>query len=270
MNDRTPTKPGRVLITPESGVPYYAVLTMADEPTQEGTPPTKANLLSDATAAKLGGVATPNAAFDLLSRFHAGLGNEYVWEKYTTEFFLGAGTVSTDSSVCSVGDNRTTIQIADTAEDLYNKAGTYVSSTWYNLGVTNNTGFASTVKNKLAGKYYHYNEISHPFNFYCPTNVTVTSNGSTYILSSTTQYPFMGYQKVIHGYLNSTDSTAYPPAVSDGYTYTALGRIGDKVRIAAGSYVGAGTYGSGNPNSLTFDLMPQCVLIQEETSSRFS
>lgn len=60
MNDRTPTKPGRVLITPESGVPYYAVLTMADEPTQEGTPPTKANLLTDAVAALWGGDSSSN------------------------------------------------------------------------------------------------------------------------------------------------------------------------------------------------------------------
>lgn len=55
MKDRIPTKPGRVLITPEGGgAPYYATVTMADEPTEQGTPPTKANLLKDATAALYG------------------------------------------------------------------------------------------------------------------------------------------------------------------------------------------------------------------------
>ena len=127
MNDRVSTYPGRVTLIPVPGQANKYDMTMADEPTQEGTPPTKANLLSDATAAKFGGAATPNAAFDLLSRFNARLGNEYVWKR---------------------------------------------------------------------------------------------SDGV---------------------FVNSPVSNAYPPAVSDGYTYTALGQIGDKARIATGSYVGTGT-----------------------------
>lgn len=51
MLDRVPTKPGRMLITPENGgAPYYATVTRADEPVQEGTPLNKNTLLSDATA----------------------------------------------------------------------------------------------------------------------------------------------------------------------------------------------------------------------------
>ena len=69
MEDRIPTpgQEGRVKITPESGNPFYAKLEMADNPAQEGTALNKANLLSDATAAKLHGVTTPNAALNLLS-----------------------------------------------------------------------------------------------------------------------------------------------------------------------------------------------------------
>lgn len=47
MRDRQPTQPGRVKITPENGDSYFAVVEMADEPTEFGTPPTKENLLSD-------------------------------------------------------------------------------------------------------------------------------------------------------------------------------------------------------------------------------
>lgn len=55
MKDRLPTKPGRVLITPEDGsAPYYAVMTRADEPTEDGTPLSKASLLKDTTAAAVG------------------------------------------------------------------------------------------------------------------------------------------------------------------------------------------------------------------------
>lgn len=54
MQDRIPTKPNRVLITPETGQPYYATVTRADEPTQEGTALNKASLLKDTTAELFG------------------------------------------------------------------------------------------------------------------------------------------------------------------------------------------------------------------------
>lgn len=55
--DRVPTKPGRVLITPEDGSePFYAVMTRADEPEQEGTPINK-ELLDNMTKAENIGVS---------------------------------------------------------------------------------------------------------------------------------------------------------------------------------------------------------------------
>lgn len=56
--DRVPTKPGRVLITPEDGSsPFYAVMSRADEPEQEGTPINK-ELLDNMTKATNVGVST--------------------------------------------------------------------------------------------------------------------------------------------------------------------------------------------------------------------
>lgn len=66
MLDRVPVNPGRVLVTPENGgAAYYATLTRADNPTQEGTPLNKASLLKDTTAALLGGDSSmvPDEAF---------------------------------------------------------------------------------------------------------------------------------------------------------------------------------------------------------------
>lgn len=63
MKDRIPVNPGRVLITPENGsAAFYATMTRADNPTQEGTPINKNTLLKDATAALfgLGGDAVPD------------------------------------------------------------------------------------------------------------------------------------------------------------------------------------------------------------------
>lgn len=55
MKDRVPVNPGRVLITPENGsAAYYATMTRADNPTQEGTPLNKNSLLKDSTAALFG------------------------------------------------------------------------------------------------------------------------------------------------------------------------------------------------------------------------
>lgn len=60
MEDRIPTpgQEGRVFITPEDGSPpYHAVLTMADNPTQEGTPLNKETLLQDSTEVAIFGNA---------------------------------------------------------------------------------------------------------------------------------------------------------------------------------------------------------------------
>lgn len=70
MKDRIPTKPGRVQIAPEDGgAPYYAVVTMADEPTEEGTPPIKENLLDNATAAIINTImgGTPDTVNEALN-----------------------------------------------------------------------------------------------------------------------------------------------------------------------------------------------------------
>ena len=55
MKDRVSANPGRVLITPENGdTAFYATMTRADNPSQEGDPINKTTLLKDATAALFG------------------------------------------------------------------------------------------------------------------------------------------------------------------------------------------------------------------------
>lgn len=53
--------------------------------------------------------------------------------------------------------------------------------------------------------------------------------------------------------------------VEEGYTFISKGKFGgiggDGIKIATGSYTGAGTYGSSNPNSLTFDFEPKFVSV---------
>lgn len=49
-------------------------------------------------------------------------------------------------------------------------------------------------------------------------------------------------------------------AIPAGTTIEYLGKLGDKARVQVVSYVGTGTYGSSNPNSLTFDFAPKVVM----------
>ena len=76
MQDREPTYPGRVTLTPVYGLANTYDMERADRPLQEGTPLNKANLLSDATAAAIKALlasqtedpATPNEALNILAQ----------------------------------------------------------------------------------------------------------------------------------------------------------------------------------------------------------
>lgn len=70
MNDRISLYPGRVTLTPVAGQENTYDMVRADQPTQEGTPLSKANLLTDETEVSLFGYAanrTVNQAFESIS-----------------------------------------------------------------------------------------------------------------------------------------------------------------------------------------------------------
>lgn len=61
-------------------------------------------------------------------------------------------------------------------------------------------------------------------------------------------------------------------AIPAGTTIEYLGCLGDKARAQVVSYVGTGTYGADNPNSLTFDFPPKVVMFlrgYEKGSTQF-
>lgn len=70
MQDREPTYPGRVTLTPVYGLANTYDMERADRPLQEGTPLNKASLLKDATAAAFGktNAAVPDDILNLLSK----------------------------------------------------------------------------------------------------------------------------------------------------------------------------------------------------------
>ena len=68
MKDRASLYPGRVKLTPVSGQENTYDMVRADEPTQEGTPLSKATFLKDVTAALFGGDGTmlPDDVFRII------------------------------------------------------------------------------------------------------------------------------------------------------------------------------------------------------------
>lgn len=65
-------------------------------------------------------------------------------------------------------------------------------------------------------------------------------------------------------YIQSSERNAYPDSgTQDGYEYQFLGRPLDNAvtapKIEMGSYVGTGTYGSSNPNTLTLPFVPKTI-----------
>ena len=76
-------------------------------------------------------------------------------------------------------------------------------------------------------------------------------------------------------YLTSSDRNAYPDSgTQDGYEYEYLGIPFDNAvtapKIETGSYVGTGTYGASNPNTLTFGFVPKLVWIYEANKNYIS
>lgn len=95
MKDRVPVNPGRVLITPENGAAaFYATMTRADNPTQEGDQLNKNTLLKDATAALYGlpNTAVPDDVFALIKQaINSLIENSKNAAKIATGSYTGTG-----------------------------------------------------------------------------------------------------------------------------------------------------------------------------------
>lgn len=122
---------------------------------------------------------------------------------------------------------------------------------------------ASVLKERIAGKYITLSENSYTKQPY--TNELPPTNAVLYI-------PADVNVKMIHPEGSSLSNQyalffdRYQPvtgyaAIPAGTTIEYLGKLGDKARVQVVSYVGTGTYGSSNPNSLTFDFVPKMVFI---------
>lgn len=231
----------------------------------------KANLLKDATAALfgLGANAVPDDVFAFLGKYA-----QYWWRRrqptmvYTTTespstkqvyIIYNPGSTSATrpinySDSISVDQSTGTISLVNpqTVDVSYSNRGTTVDGILAGKYVTNLYTDPSTVY-KFATTPAYSRDTSRYSLYFVSGNVTVVSSVGT-----------QGYTD--WEYLQSNNRNAYPDSgESGGYEYEYIGVPFEKLPVASsveiGSYVGTGTYGEANPNSLTFNCIPKIVYI---------
>ena len=212
--------------------------------------------LTDAvkTALALSGDKTISDALSLLARFNSGLCNDYLWAKGIITPTLASNIVTRIYASAASWTSQSFLY-----SDALNTNGKLVNPQTVTIRYS-----TPADANIFKGKYWAQTALSDVYFTKADAANAYTGTDGAYT------YTMRIYaQKVTDvsvtsiSYLNSTDSDAYPPTVSDGYTYIALGQIGNGLQIATGSYVGNGTY--GNEISLTFPFAPKFVYVQAGT-----
>lgn len=220
----------------------YEYIKLEDEPTVEGDLFSKANMLPDSIPAALGlkmGNPQVKDALNVLAH----VGNLHVWEKSEK-----ANPIVYSSSTVAVELGSTTTYTFGGTVEIEN--GAIVLKNTF-------TAQGNADSSILVGCYFKKDGVVYRvggFNTNTSTTTTwdmikVSIDTSSYVPGNTIEYKI------------STDSSSYPAdGVQDDYYYTYVGQLGDPgAKIEVGSYVGTGTYGSSNPNSLTFGFEPKIV-----------
>lgn len=229
--------------------------------TQLGSAYSKANVLPDDVCALLGlnsTTAEPKDAFGVV-------GNPaelWVWEKFNyTPASYHDGETHTNENIVLSGDydSKETIYYSNSISvdelgtvSLINPSELYLSYNTYSNA------------NVLKGKYIRRKAPSQVA--FIPTTATFSQQrvpSNNYAVQVSTLTYIDGVADVFSHveYVSSPNSFTYPENGQSGdYWYTRLGQIGEGMaKIETCSYVGTGTYGSGNPNSVTFGFKPKII-----------
>lgn len=272
MQNREPTYPGRVTLTPVAGLANTYDMDRADQPLQQGTPLNKETLLKDATAALFGltAAAVPDDVLAWLGKYA-----QYWWQRRSN-------TVTTKANYSYyMVSGATDYESAGATTVYYASAYTVVNDRF----VLTNPSSVDVYYNRYMradvckGKYCMSNSPSGYSMYFVPSTATVQraedegSSGTTYDV----YFDGCTYYTVTIGqweYVQSSNRNAYPDSgTSGGYAYEYLGVPFDNAvtapRIETGSYTGTGSSGSSQKNTLTFDFVPAVVIITEVSQISF-
>lgn len=270
MRDRQPTpgREGRVKIVGPYGDVVSGTLQMDDDPLDEGTPFNKYTLLKDSTA-ELFGLGTDAVPDDVLAWI--GKYNLYWWKRRTNSSGWKVKVSEQVTGRVWVSYNDTTRQFQYSEEVDISESGVITLKNPSSGSIDANT---YTNLNVVKGKYWKANTsmLEDKGILYSSPNAPDAKKGSYSDYTDVSmQYGMVTSEYVDRvgewEYLQSSDRSAYPDSgEQDGYEYQYLGIPFENasslhVKIATGSYVGTGKYGSSNPNSLTFSSRPKRVSI---------
>lgn len=234
---------------------------------QQGTPLNKATLLKDATAALFGltNTAVPDEVLAWVGKYA-----QHWWQRYSIsykatvsdshirEYNLVTGTSKSSTISVKYGDSVS----ADASGNIVIENEQTVSVSWNTY-----TNFSP-----VFGKYFRDPNNNKVYKWSSQTNFNRGDLGGTY-------YLYLYYVNEVFSekeytkdtFVQSSSESAYPEAGEEnGYYYQYLGIPFDNAitapKIATGSYVGTGTYGASNPNTLTFDFEPKIVFLARDGS----
>lgn len=227
----------------------------------------KANLLKDSTTDlfALPASAVPDDVLAFLGKY-----NEHWWKGESSGYAIELGNL-VSTQLFTVYDNDSVITYA---ENVYADSNGNIV-----LNNTNTVGLSwySVVADcdVLKGKYF---KSTDGILYFCPTNSTFTTvtSGEARVFSASVQAVTAVANENASSvfFVQSSNRNAYPDkGEQDGVIYEYLGIPFDNAvnapKIAFGSYIGTGTYGSGNKTTLTFDFIPKIVFIIAKTGALF-
>ena len=282
MNDRVPRYPGRVKMTPVAGQANTYDMVRADEPTQEGTPLNKANLLRDATAAMFGlsANAAPDDVFSWLGKYA-----EHWWAKRDVGYIPNRSNISTSIEVVGYGGSGRDLLIAkDITVDPATGEVSLVNPTTHHINPITSYSAGETAAKELAAKSpcYLKNTLDEPESvFFLPsgstggavdgTTVYWNKSGETLLLDRQANIPSMRVSPVrkdgAYSYIQTPIQNAYQNGIQGTTEYKYMGRPLENLptmsRVSFGTYIGTGQYGPDHPNQLQFDFWPIIVIISD-------
>lgn len=296
MKDRTPLYPGRIRLVPVEGQQYLYDMTRADGPTQSGTPLNKATFLKDDTASLfgMGNYAVPDDVLAYLGRY-----NQHWWSVINGQETTRYIEKQIDNTVLVEMNNGTSRDIQYSHEvsiDQSTGAVSLMNPQIFNIPMTkNNSTFLTAMQGllDLAPVYISnlYDNASTVYFLPSGTNIESSSGSATGTIihsfygdyksarlnnSATNPAKIVTSELIVIpageiSYDYSTNRNAFPDSGTvDGLTYEYLGIPFDNavnaVKVEKGIYIGTGTYGSSNQNSLTFEFTPKIVLIQPNSN----
>lgn len=276
MQDRVPTYPGRVKLIPVLGQENTYEMVRADEPTQEGTPLNKANLLQDSVAKMYGlsELAVPNDVFDFLGKY-----NLHWWKTsgYIPPYYTLGEKKDHRISGSEVFDTFT-IQHANSVSVDDSGVVSLKNPTSATIQCEFGSGDADEINKVPTGSFMMSDRFPNARAIYYKGADAYDKkrSGSDLIDTYLPEQEVTGHPAAEdgEGTVYSADRNAHPNSGTVGKTYYKYYGVPFEIltkttaQTAIGKYVGTGTYGQNNPSTLKFPFKPRIVFIGCETAAR--